>query len=241
MTNSKVLPRILKLYRLFTEGQIKTLAQHEVNPGFSKEDRLNYIYFTLPVCLNFQRSSPAMWQSALKTWNDEKTNYLFYPEKIVETEWVKIQADLLKHKLALQKNKHTDIWVKISTTLNTHFGNDPRNILIKNGFDVSRILKFIQGEKKEWFPYLKGLKMANYWLYILNKYTNANLKNMHLISIIPDTHVIKSSIKLGLIKDSDPKAAVEACSRLLKDSPITPVEMHSVLWNWSRNNFMPKV
>jgi len=43
--------------------------------------------------------------------------------------------------------------------------------------------------------------MANYRLYILSRYTDMKLSNMDCISIIPDTHVIQCSIKLGIVDE----------------------------------------
>ncbi|MBP6943188.1 MAG: hypothetical protein KBB55_04060, partial [Candidatus Buchananbacteria bacterium] len=84
--------------------------------------------------------------------------------------------------------------------------------------------------------------MANYWLYILSQYTDAKFKNMDAISIIPDTHVLQCSIQLGL---TDPLMApikvAEVWKELLAGSELSPVQMHPVLWNWSRNNFLPAV
>ena len=104
-----LLKKVYTLKRLFDTGKIKKQHQHEVHPILQKSDRINYLYFTLPVSINFQRNSPALWQSALKTFNDKKTHYLFYPEKVVETSRTKVQTDLRKYKLSLQRNKHTDI------------------------------------------------------------------------------------------------------------------------------------
>lgn len=242
MENNPILIKVFELYSLYHSGKIKTLAQHEVNPGLDKKSRENYLYFTLPPCLNFQRNSPAMWQAALKTWNDPITNYLFYPEEVSKTSTQKIQGDLLKHKLSLQKNKHTQIWVKISQTLNEHFRNDPRAILEAGGFDAQKILMLVQKNQKKLFPYLSGPKMANYWLYILRQYTDMKLTNMSYISIIPDTHVIQCSVKLGIVneKASSEKVA-QAWQELLSGTNLNPIDMHPVLWNWSRNNFQPVV
>src|ERR1041385_5482624 len=78
------LERIFKLHKLFKDGMIPVLSSHEVNPGFPKDSRENYLYFTLPPCLNFQRSSPAMWASALKTYEDPETRYVFFPEELAK-------------------------------------------------------------------------------------------------------------------------------------------------------------
>src|SRR6185437_9750712 len=117
----QLLERVLGLHKLFHEGKIPTLAQHEVNPGLPNGSRENYLYFTLPTCINFQRHSPAMWASALKTWEDPQTNYLFFPEKVAKKTREEIQQSLRKHKLALQPNKHTDIWTAVSKAFRTHF------------------------------------------------------------------------------------------------------------------------
>jgi hypothetical protein len=237
-----LLNRIIQLHSHYKNGLIKTLPQHEVNPEHPKDSRENYLYFTLPPCLNFQRSSPAMWQAALKTWNDPETNYLFFPEKTVKTSFEKIQHDLIKHKLSLQKNKHTEIWTKISTTLHEHFKSDPREVMKAGEFDAGKILNIVQVEKKRLFPYLSGPKMSNYWLYILSHYTDLKLKRMNLISIIPDTHVIQCSVKLGMVDEkADSLTVAQAWSLLLAESSLTPIEMHPVLWNWSRNDFLPEV
>jgi hypothetical protein len=101
------LEKVRRLLVMYEQGRIPTLAQHEVNPRLSHESRENYLYFTLPVCINFQRSSPAMWAAALATWEDGATRYLFFPERLAEVSPEQIRTDLTKHKLGLQPNKHT--------------------------------------------------------------------------------------------------------------------------------------
>ena len=109
-------------------------------------------------------------------------------------------------------------------------------------YDADAIISTIQGEKKKLFPYLSGAKMANYWLYILSHYTDLKLKNREAISIIPDTHVLQCSVVLGLAEKSHtPLVVAEVWKELLAGSSLAPMDMHAVLWNWSRNNFQPEV
>ncbi len=242
MKNLETLEKVERLYKFFHEGKIPRLTEHEVHPDLEKGSRENYLYFTLPPTINFQRSSPAMWRAALATWEDPATNYVFFPEKITKKKFEQVQKDLLKHRLALQQNKHPKIWTTISSAFHKLFGDDPRNLLAKGEYDAGRILALIQVEHKDDFPYLRGPKMANYWIYILNQYTDARFKNLSAISIIPDTHVIQSSIKLGLVEEGMGPGAVSAVWKdLLHGSKISPIDMHPVLWNWSRNNFLPEV
>lgn len=242
ITKTGQLERVKKLLACFEQGLIPTLAQHEVNPALPLGSRENYLYFTLPVCINFQRSSPAMWASALKTYADPETQYLFFPEKLAETPIDKIRADLTKHRLALQPNKHVLIWTTIAKTLHDFYSGDPRQIIAEAGTDAGELITILQKTHKVRFPYLSGPKLSNYWPYILSRYTDVKFKNSHLISIIPDTHIIQSSIKLGLVATNATSLQVElAWKNLLAGSEIAPTTMHTVLWNWSRNKFLPEV
>lgn len=238
---NKTLQRIYALKSAYDSDLIPKLHQHEVNPGLPKGDRLNYIYFTLPVSINFQRSSPAMWQAALKTFEDPETNYLFYPEIVVNTSFEKLQKDLLKHRLGLQPNKHTQIWIAVSKALH-EYNDDPREIIRAGQNCVVRIKNILQVKEKDRFPYLRGPKLANYWLYILHNFTDVKLRNLHKISIIPDTHVIQSSAILGLTEpEAGPDEVADAWFDLLRGTDLVPIDLHPILWNWSRANFQPGV
>jgi hypothetical protein len=74
-------------------------------------------------------------------------------------------------------------------------------------------------------------------------YTDAEFANAHEISIIPDTHVIQGSVVLGLVTEEQatPVNVENAWKELLAGSDISPTMMHPVLWNWSRNHFVPEV
>lgn len=236
------LEKVRQLIALYEQGLIPTLAQHEVNPNLPLDSRENYLYFTLPVCINFQRSSPAMWASALATWQDEATRYAFFPEQIAETPPEQVRVDLIKHKLALQPNKHTLIWTTIAKTLHDHYESDPRKVITEADSDAGQLIHLLQNTHRKRFPYLSGPKLSNYWPFILSLYTDVRFKNPQEISIIPDTHVLQSSERLGLTPNGATSLQVELAWReLLKDSGINPSQVHPVLWNWSRNKFQPEV
>lgn len=242
LSKQKLLAKVMRLYELWQSGKIERLAQHEVHPELPIGSRENYLYFTLPVAINFQRSSPAMWQSSLNTWNDSKTRYVFFPEKVVVEKRAKVKKDLLKYHLAVQTNKHPEIWFKISATLQKSFKNSPKAVLEEGGMDVKKVLRLMQYDKKDDFPYLGGPKLSNYWLYILSQFTDAKLKNLNEVSIIPDTHVVQSSVMLGIVqKNTGPQETALAWKELLDGSKINPIDMHPVLWNWSRGGFLPEV
>jgi hypothetical protein len=237
-----LLDKVKRVLAYYEQGEIPTLTQHEVNPGFPHGSRENYLYFTLPVCINFQRSSPAMWASALATWQDEKTRYVFYPEKLAGMPIEQIRADLVKHKLALQPNKHVLIWTTIAKTLFDYYDSDPRTIITEAASDAGMLIALLQVTHRKRFPYLSGPKLSNYWPYILSHYTDVQFTNAQEISIIPDTHVIQSSVHLGVVPEGATPLQVEAAwKQLLAGSGINPSRVHPALWNWSRNKFQPVV
>ncbi|HET8669700.1 MAG TPA: hypothetical protein VFM05_03455 [Candidatus Saccharimonadales bacterium] len=236
------LDKVKRLLALYEQGLIPTLAQHEVNPGLAPDSRENYLYFTLPVCINFQRSSPAMWAAALATWDDETTRYVFSPECLAEISAEQIRADLTKHRLALQPNKHTLIWTTIAQTLHEYYEDDPRNIIREANGDAGQLIALLQQTHRKRFPYLSGPKLSNYWPFILSRFTDVQFKNAQEISIIPDTHVLQSSVHLGITPVGATALQAEAAwKNLLKDSGINPSQVHPVLWHWSRNKFQPEV
>jgi endonuclease III len=183
-----------------------------------------------------------MWAAALKTYQDESTRYVFFPELLAKADEEKIRADLVKYGLALQPNKHVHIWTTIARTLHEFYQDDPREIIAEAETDAGELIKLLQVAHRKRFPYLSGPKLSNYWPFILSLYTDVQFKHPEEISIIPDTHVLQSSAQLGLVTAGSTPVQVEtAWKALLKDSGINPSQVHPVLWNWSRNGFQPTV
>lgn len=183
-----------------------------------------------------------MWASALKTYEDEATRYVFFPELLAKADLEQVRADLIKHGLALQPNKHVLIWTTIAHTLHDFYEDDPRKFIAEANTDAGELIKLLQVTYRKRFPYLSGPKLSNYWPFILSLYTDVQFSHPEEISIIPDTHVLQSSVQLGLTPYGSTPLQVEAAWKsLLKDSGINPSQVHPVLWNWSRNKFQPAV
>jgi hypothetical protein len=148
---------------------------------------------------------------------------------------------LLKHKIWLQPNKHIRTWSKISKTIFDNWGTITK-LFEYCDYDFLKLRETIQKDYKKWFPYISWPKIFNYWCSILPVYTGIELKNKEFIEIAVDTHVLQASIKLWILKE-DEKDIIskdeihKRWREILKWTWITPIEMHSPLWFWSRNNF----
>lgn len=145
--------------------------------------------------------------------------------------------------MALQQNKQTEIWIKLSNTINELFDGDIRKLFKINEYDVNRIRNYIQKENKTKFPYLSGNKICNYWLYVLYQYTDIRFKNIEELTVAPDTHVVKASYKLGIITEQELKSnnvqliVIDRWNKILEGTKYHPIDIHTPMWLWSRNGF----
>lgn len=215
----------------------------DANPHLEKSSLENYLYFTLPMALNYQRNSYTLWESVLKMFEDSKTRFVFYPSEVLKRDFEEVQYALTKYKVALQKQKQTEIWIALCNTFMELFDGDIRKIFDEFSNDVDLIRDFIQVKNKKKFPYLSGTKICNYWLYVIYQYTDRKYKNIDHLTVAPDTHVCKATYQLGLISDEEfnssnvQEIVIDKWQNLLKNTSLKPIDVHTPLWLWSRNGF----
>lgn len=240
----EILKNVDILYKMWKNGSLGgEVMPEDANPHFEIGSRENYLYFTLPMALNYQRNSYTLWESANKTYEDEETRFVFDPKICLDKSFEEVQYALTKYKVALQKQKQTEIWLALCKTFVELFDGDVRNLfdLLEN--DVDKIRDYIQKENKKKFPYLSGTKICNYWMYVIWQYTDRAYKNIESLTVAPDTHVVKATRKLGLISEEEynssnvQQIAIERWQELLRDTKYKPIDIHTPLWLWSRNGF----
>lgn len=244
MNKKEILDKVEKLIVMYKNGELGgEVMPEDANPNFEKSSLENYLYFTLPMALNYQRNSYTLWECANKTYNDEETRFVFNPLVCLEKGFEEVQYALTKYKVALQKQKQTEIWISLCKTFVELFDGDIRKLFDTLDNDVDKIRNFIQKDNKKKFPYLSGTKICNYWLYVIYQYTDRKYKNIENLTVAPDTHVCKATHQLGLITDEEFKSAnvqqivIDRWQELLKNTKYKPIDIHTPLWLWSRNGF----
>ncbi len=244
MCKSEILRNVAKLIIMYQNGELGgEIMPEDANPHLEKSSNENYLYFTLPMALNYQRNSYALWESANKTYQDKETNFVFDPKTCLEKTFEEVQYALTKYKVALQRQKQTEIWLSLCNTLVELYDGDIRNLFDSFDNDVDKIREFIQKQNKKKFPYLSGTKICNYWLYVIYQYTDRKYKNIENLTVAPDTHVIKATHKLGLITDEELNRSdvqfivIDRWNELFKETKYKPIDIHTPLWLWSRNGF----
>lgn len=240
----KILQEIDVLYEMWKKGKLGgEVMPEDANPHLDKSSEENYLYFTLPMALNYQRNSYKLWESALKTYNDEETKFVFSPKICIEKSFEEVQYALTKYKVALQKQKQTEIWLSLCKTFVELYDGDIRKLFDLLNNNVDRIRNFIQKENKKKFPYLSGTKICNYWLYVIYQYTDRKYKDIEHLTVAPDTHVVQATHKLGIINDEELNRndvqliVVNRWNELFKETKYKPIDIHTPLWLWSRNGF----
>ncbi|NTV41548.1 MAG: hypothetical protein HGA61_04750 [Candidatus Moranbacteria bacterium] len=236
-----------KLLDAYQSGKLGySVMPEDCSPNFSKEDNeIRLVYFTLPMSLNYQRDSYKLWEAALKAFNDSKVKKVFNIQYSAKLDAEILRKYLISYKVALQPNKHIATWQKIAKTVTENWGT-MENFFQFVDYDFLKLREVVQKRYKSGFPYLSGPKIFNYWSFIIQKYGGIKLKNSEFIEIVPDTHITKCSVILGVITEEEAsslsKEKISERWRVILDGTgISPIDMHPPLWFWSRNNFKFKL
>lgn len=245
--NSKNQAEILrKVYNLRKAHQDGLLGGEKMpedeNPYLDKDSKENYMYFTLPMALNYQRNSYVLWECANRMHADETARSVFDSKAVCNMDEEILRDYLVNYKVALQPNKQPVIWKTLCETIENTLDGDIRNLFLYNDFSVKKVKDCIQSHKKE-FPYLGGNKICNYWLYVLEQYTDIRFVDRENITVAPDTHVVQASTRLGVISEEEAgysnvqELLADRWAELLKGTELVPIDVHTPMWLWSRGKF----
>lgn len=95
MQHKEILEKVEKLIAMHKDGKLGgEVMPEDANPNLDKSSLENYLYFTLPMSLNYQRNSYTLWESALKTCEDEETCFVFNPKMCLEKNFEEVQFAL---------------------------------------------------------------------------------------------------------------------------------------------------
>ena len=245
--NSKNQEEILrKVYNLRKAHQDGLLGGEKMpedeNPHLDKDSKENYMYFTLPMALNYQRNSYVLWECANRMYADETARSVFDAKAVCNMDEEILRDHLVNYKVALQPNKQPVIWKTLCETIENTLDGDIRNLFLYNDFSVKKVKVYIQFHKKE-FPYLGGNKICIYWLYVLEQYTDIKFVDRENITVAPDTHVVQASTRLGVISPEEAERAnvqellADRWAELLQGTKLMPIDIHTPMWLWSRGKF----
>lgn len=156
MDKKEIISKVNKLIQLHQQGYLggEKMPEDE-NPCLDKASRENYMYFTLPMSLNYQRNSYVLWECANRMYSDKNAKAVFDSKEVCSMSEELLKKYLVDYRVALQPNKQPLIWKKLCETIETKLDGDIRNLFSGNGFSVEKVKAYIQNNKKD-FPYLGG-------------------------------------------------------------------------------------
>lgn len=241
MDTDALLDKVNRLMTAYQNGDLGgEVMPEDENPHLDPGSMENYLYFTLPMALNYQRNSYVLWECANRMFKNHPE--VFNCSAVVEMIEQILRDILVEYKVALQPNKQPVIWKTLCAAIEARMEGDIRNLFRGNGFSVAKIKSHIAGHKKD-YPYLGGTKICNYWLHIMERYTDVRFVDQENITVAPDTHVIQASTQLGLISEQEAigptvqQITEDRWNALLDGTPLKPIDVHTALWLWSRGKF----
>jgi len=218
----------------------------DVLVGIVPEEELPDV-LTLGMSLNYQRNSYTLWESIKQAYLDTNSRWVFNPTAVSKCNLEELREVLLKFRVALQPNRHPEIWQRVAKGIAQSSSSGTVLGFLSSesvGYDIAALKEIMQLTRKAEFPYLSGPKIFNYWLYVMESYTGVKWKSRELITIAPDTHILKASVKLGLCSPEvlegtadDRQIVAEAWETALRGTGLAPIDIHTPLWLWSRAGF----
>ena len=157
------------LYNAFSTNGIhgRTDMPEDIMSKDMEKGSLEHIFFiTLTVSIDYQRDAPLLWESARRTFEDQRTRYLFNPERLHEESFTKMVDDMQKYKLSKKPQKDAKIWRTVGVTFYKKWQGDPRIFLQNCSWDSLSILDHLKDKKSD-YPYLCGDKIGPLWLRML--------------------------------------------------------------------------
>ncbi|MFD3449854.1 hypothetical protein ACFDTO_35345 [Microbacteriaceae bacterium 4G12] len=245
MFKTTFLKNVKSLIKMHSDGLLGgELMPEDVLIGVVPDDELMDV-LTLAMALNYQRNSYKLWESVVKAYQDKETKWIFNPNAAANSEIDILKNALLLHRVGLQPNRHPEIWQRVAKGIvGSSQKNNVQGLIDSVQSDIAPLKQIMQVKRKSDFPYLSGPKIFNYWLYVLESYTNVSWKSRELITIAPDTHILKATVKLGLCSEKvlnggaeDRLTVAAAWETALAGSGLAPIDVHTPLWLWSRAEF----
>ena len=199
------------LYDSYTSTGIhgnKDMPEDEIPAGVLRGSLEHLLFITLTVSIDYQRDANSLWASSRETFEDEDTNYLYYPELLYEAPFRKIIEDMQKHRLSKKPKKDANIWRTVALTFYKKWGGNPKNFLADCNWESKTVLKRLREDVHIYnerrvpdYPYLRGNKIGPLWIRMLRDNVGIKeIRNLEGVEIPVDIHVARATLTTGVIR-----------------------------------------
>ncbi|KAA0965656.1 hypothetical protein FQ087_05020 [Sporosarcina sp. ANT_H38] len=231
MEKSSFIENVKLLIQMHAEGLLggKKMPEDALNGIVPKDELMNVL--TLGMALNYQRNSYKLWESVAQAYLDESSRWIFNPKIVSESDLDELRSILVHYRVALQPNRHPEIWQRVPKGIaQSSLNGDVIGLIESAHFDIAVLKSIIELKRKPEFPYLSGPKIFNYWLYAMETFTGVCWQSRELITIAPDTHILKATVRLGLCSsevlngsENDRQVVAQAWEKVLIESELSTI------------------
>ncbi|RKQ60437.1 N-glycosylase/DNA lyase [Thermovibrio guaymasensis] len=249
------LREIYKKEGIFGHRELPDDAVREIIDGLKDEEIL--LLVTLTTALDYMRNADELWKSSIATFRDEEIKWVFNPNEVVRKGKEELSKALQKYRLAKKKVRDVEIWHSISKTLSEKYRGNLKELFAEYDYDVDKMFKDFQTNRKEEFPSISGIKLFPHWIRSLRDKLNIPFKNVEKLPIPVDVHVARATFTTGCItgkytskgiNETVRKRVIELWEQALRGTGIAPIEMFRPLWllskygcHYRKNDERPKL
>ena len=226
---------------IFGHKELPDDAVKEIIDELEEEEVL--LLVTLTTALDYMRNADELWKSSIATFRDEEIKWVFNPNEVVRKGKEELSKALQKYKLAKKKVRDVEIWHSISKTLSEKYRGNLKELFAEYDYDVDKMFKDFQTNRKEEFPSISGIKLFPHWIRSLRDKLNIPFKNVEKLPIPVDVHVARATFTTGCItgkytskgiNETVRKRVIELWEQALRGTGIAPIEMFRPLWLLSK-------
>jgi len=187
-------------HNIMPEDLLPTWDSDLTSSGIERGSYEHLMFITLVVSIDYQRNADQLWEAGRKTFEDEQTRWLFFPEKLVKKNFDEIIEAMIVHKLSKKPKKDAKIWFDVSKSFFEVYDSNPLNLIKQCNYDALEIFnKKFDSRFKQSFPYFSGDKIFPLWIRMLYDNVEIKLKNIDKIPIPVDVHIARATFTTGCL------------------------------------------
>ena len=187
-------------HNVMPEDLLPTWGSDLSKSGIKRDSYENLMFITLVVSIDYQRDADQLWNAGRKTFEDERTRWLFIPNEVVKKTLLEISKTMKIHRLAKKPQKDAGIWYNVSKSLFESYESNPKILIEQCNNDALLIFnKKFDSRFKRAFPFLSGDKIFPLWIRMLHDNVDVDLKNLNKIPIPVDVHTARATFTTGCL------------------------------------------
>lgn len=187
-------------HNIMPEDPLPRWGSELSSSGIQRGSYEHLMFITLVVSIDYQRNADQLWEAGRRTFEDERTRWLFMPKELVKKSFADVVSAMRIHELAKKPEQDARIWSSVSKSFFEEYNSNPMDLVKDCDYDALKIFnKKFDPKFKRRFPFLSGNKIFPLWIRMLHDNVGINLKKLDKIPIPVDIHIARASFTTGCL------------------------------------------